>query len=440
MRKKLAIFCDGTWNDLRMPALTNVARLAKCVASDAADGTPQIVFYDEGVGVAGGVSVLTNELVKLWGGAFGRGLDQKIENAYRFLVINYEPGDDIYIFGFSRGAYTARSLCGLIRKCGILKRSFFDKTPEALALYRDDRHPRDPVMVDFRTRYSHEQAAGSEDHARLGITAPESTRAPRAAESYEDLYQYRPADTYRMMYLGVWDTVGSMGIPDRFGLLRFLNRKYRFHDTDLSSLIASARHAVAIDEDRRVFGSTAMSNIDAVNREWAAATGWNVQNEYAPTYVPYDFRPYQQLWFPGDHGAVGGGNPQPALSSRTLLWIAEGAERAGLTLRWTCPPSEPALELEKAAQCLDPCANWRVNKDGSLRKPKQKDFLGEIGGFRPRSGPKRLDEVGDFAALRWCRDPSYRLGNLSILRGTTCPPPAKALPPAGFPPLEPEPQ
>ena len=165
MRKKLAIFCDGTWNDLRMTSPTNVARLAKCVASDAADGTPQIVYYDDGVGVASGISVLTDELVKIWGGAFGRGLDQKIEAAYRFLVANYEEGDDIYIFGFSRGAYTARSLCGLIRKCGILKRSFFDKTPDAMALYRNGQNPHNADMVDFRAAYSHEQAAGEEDHS-----------------------------------------------------------------------------------------------------------------------------------------------------------------------------------------------------------------------------------------------------------------------------------
>ncbi|MBP2161264.1 MULTISPECIES: DUF2235 domain-containing protein [Asticcacaulis] len=435
-KKKLAIFCDGTWNDLRMKTLTNVARLAKCVASETSNGVPQIVYYDEGVGVATGVSRLTNELTKLLGGAFGNGLDQKIEAAYRFLVSNYNPGDDIYIFGFSRGAYTARSLCGLVRKCGILKRSQFDKTPRAMELYRNGEHPSAPAMVEFRRAYAHEQASGEEDHKRLGLAL--EPVPPGAATDYESLYQYRPEGTYRMMYLGVWDTVGSMGVPERFGPLNFLNKKYQFHDTNVSSLIASVRHAVSIDEDRRVFGSTGMDNIGDLNRDWTAkTTGWDVQNPQAPNFVPYSYRPYQQLWFPGDHGAVGGGNAQPGLSSRTLIWIAEGAERMGLHFRWTCPPDEPALELELAAARLDPCANWRVNKDGSLKKPKERDFLGKVGGYRPRPGPRQLEDVSDFAWQRWCRDTGYRPENLSVLKGASCPPPLPPRPPAGFPPSPP---
>ena len=138
-RKRLAVFCDGTWDDLRMPSLTNVARLAKCVSAKGWDGREQIVFYDAGVGVATGVSPLVDRLVSVIGGAIGSGLDEKIENAYRFLVLNYEPGDEIFVFGFSRGAYTARSLCGLIRKCGIVRRECFDKIPEAMQIYRTKR-------------------------------------------------------------------------------------------------------------------------------------------------------------------------------------------------------------------------------------------------------------------------------------------------------------
>ncbi len=430
MHKKLAIFCDGTWNDLRMTSETNVALLAKCVASEDDDHVPQIVFYDEGVGVASDISVLSDELVKLWGGAFGRGLDRKVETAYRFIVANYEPGDDIYILGFSRGAYTARSLCGLIRKCGILKRRFFDQTPQAMQRYRDGLHPQDPTMVDFRTRYAYAEAAGTEDHARLKLQTRHAGQ-PSATTS-SGLYQYRPKGTYRLMYLGVWDTVGSLGIPDRFGLLQFLNKQYQFHDTDLSSLVASARHAVALDESRRVFGSTGMANIDDLNREWAAATGWDVQEAEDARHVPYPLRPYQQWWFPGDHGAVGGGNPEPGLSSHTLRWIAEGAERAGLKLRWNCPPDEPVMPLEEAAHLENPCADWRINKDGTRPKPNQKDALGEIGGFRPRAGPPTLADTGDFAITRWFRDDRYRPSNLSVLMGLTTAPSA-ATPPAGFP-------
>ena len=113
--KRLAVFCDGTWDDLRIPSLTNVARLAKCVSPKGWDGREQIVFYDAGVGVATGVSPLVDRFVSVLGGTIGSGLDDKIESAYRFLVLNYEPGDEIFVLGFSRGAYTARSLCGLIQ-------------------------------------------------------------------------------------------------------------------------------------------------------------------------------------------------------------------------------------------------------------------------------------------------------------------------------------
>lgn len=427
MTKKLALFCDGTWNDLRMADHTNVARLAKCVAPCADSGTRQIVYYDDGVGVASNISRLTDLLVQIWGGAIGRGLDRKIEDAYRFLVLNFEPEDDVYVFGFSRGAYTARSLCGLIRKCGILRREHFDMVPEAMALYRGMKHPRDPAMVDFRRAYAHPLAAGPEDHRHLGIGGGSDRRPP---ETLEDLYQYRPERSYRMMYVGLWDTVGSLGVPDRFRLLQFLNKQYRFHDTDASSLLASVRHAVSIDEDRRVFGSTPVANTDELNQEWADATGWNVADPMDPRFVAYEYRPYQQRWFAGDHGAVGGGNPEPGLSSHTLRWIAEGAARAGLAMI----VDDPGNELGRARVLENACADWRVNKDGTRRKPSQKDLLGEIGGFRPRPGPSQLDEVGDFAFERWRRDPFYRPANLSVLKGR--PGPARARPPRphGFPP------
>ncbi len=428
MPKKLAIFCDGTWNDLRMSARTNVSRLAKCVSPLASDGiTPQIVFYDEGVGVGSKVSKLADESVKLFGGAFGRGLNAKIEAAYRFLVSNYAPGDDLYIFGFSRGAYTARSLCGLIRKCGILRRDCFDLTPKALELYRNELHPRSPPMMDFRAAYTHPLAAGPEDYERLEV----SWRDPREVypETLEQLYQYRPERTYRMMYLGVWDTVGSLGLPDRLGgLSRRLNKRHAFHDTDASSLLASLRHAVAIDEERRVFSSTGFDNIDDLNQQWASHTGWDVNDPSLSGFVPYRYRPYQQLWFPGDHGAVGGGNAEPGLSSAALLWIAEGAEKAGLHLTRT-----PGNELAQAQALQNPCADWRVSKDGTRKKPGDKDMLGEIGGYRPRTGPRKLEEVADPTSERWCRMTAYRPANLTVLAGRPCPPAAPDLPPYRFP-------
>src|SRR5690606_17210148 len=117
--KRLVICCDGTWNradqeEDDIPCPTNVVKIAFRIAKRDGD-IPQLVYYDEGVGTG-------NSLDRVTGGAFGRGLEENIHQAYRFLIANYEPGDEIFLFGFSRGAFTARSLGGMIRKCGILGR------------------------------------------------------------------------------------------------------------------------------------------------------------------------------------------------------------------------------------------------------------------------------------------------------------------------------
>ena len=420
MKKKLAIFCDGTWNDLTHDATTNVVRLAKSVASVSRGGDPQIVYYDEGVGVAANVSVVADTLTKFLGGALGRGLDRKIEAAYRFLVLNYEPGDDVYVFGFSRGAYTARSLCGLIRKCGILKRECFNRTPRALELYRDKSlHPSSPEMKQFRAQYAHHLAAGEEDFDRIGIEPAESSQAATIAqnpETLEDLYQYRPKNMYRMMYVGVWDTVGAMGVPARFDWLK-LNRRYAFHDTDASTLLASIRHAVAGNEKRGLFDVTPISNIDELNLKWAARTGWNTSDSPDPRFVPYPFRPYQQRWFPGDHCSVGGGYSDSGLSSGALLWIAEGAARAGLAFSW-----DPLGELGAARRLANPMGD--IGGNGTFGMP--------AGELRQR-GPAHIGEIADATYERYERAGGYRPPNLSVLLGAPLPrPPAPAAPP-GFP-------
>src|SRR5689334_16842720 len=123
MPKRIVVCCDGTWNTPdetkgRRDLCTNVAHIAELIAVRDAANREQYVFYDKGVGTDSGV-------VDTWlGGAFGAGLDQKIQQAYLFVVENYEPGDEVFLFGFSRGAYTARSTAGLIRNCGVLRRQY----------------------------------------------------------------------------------------------------------------------------------------------------------------------------------------------------------------------------------------------------------------------------------------------------------------------------
>src|SRR5689334_12908982 len=147
MPKRIVVCCDGTWNTAGQqhngkPAATNVDRLRRLIPRVCADGVPQRVFYEEGVG--------TKPWELLRGGAFGYGLSQNVVSAYEFLVDEYEPGDQVYLFGFSRGAFTARSLAGMVRKSGILERSNTSRVREAFELYRDDRKPTDAGPVAFR--------------------------------------------------------------------------------------------------------------------------------------------------------------------------------------------------------------------------------------------------------------------------------------------------
>ncbi|BFO18636.1 hypothetical protein SHKM778_50240 [Streptomyces sp. KM77-8] len=115
MAKRLVVCCDGTWNFADQPSKTNVAKVALSVLPGSAAGKEQRVYYHSGVG--------TLRRERLRGGAFGAGLSRNVVDAYRFLVETYEADDELFLFGFSRGAFTARSLAGLVRNSGILRRS-----------------------------------------------------------------------------------------------------------------------------------------------------------------------------------------------------------------------------------------------------------------------------------------------------------------------------
>jgi uncharacterized protein (DUF2235 family) len=275
-KKRLVFNFDGTWNRVDSPCPTNVVLTAESVLPLGGDGIAQLNYYDQGVGTAKGERVS--------GGVFGRGLTRNLATAYRNLVFNYMPGDDIFVFGFSRGAFTARSFVGLIRNCGIVRREHADRTPRAIELYqsrREDDVPWGGRAKAFRADFAH--------------PLPE------------------------IAYLGIWDTVGALGIPNSFLIASFFNRKHRFHDHKLTDRVRSARHALAIDETRRSFEPTLWEGFDALN-----ATA-----DKTPTDAD---APYQQKWFSGVHSAVGGGLPGRGLSDQALEWVWAGARLAGLEL------------------------------------------------------------------------------------------------------------
>ena len=350
--KRIVIWCNGTWNTASADYSTNVQMGAQSVK--LADGKiQQLNIYLEGVG--------TSHLVNEWletrlAGAFGLGLFEKIAEAYRHIVFNYEPGDEIFIFGFSRGAYTARSLAGLLRKCGIVKKANAKQIRDAFEFYKDpDVRPSSDLAQQFRMEHSPE------------VITKESDREWRVAHGLS------PEDAEKLSlicikYLGVWDTVGALGVPQHLVVSKLFNtnRKYAFHDTELSSSVKSARHAVAVDEDRLSFTPSLWSNLDILNAN-------------------HPMVPFQQKWFPGDHGSIGGGGDIVGLSNVAFRWIIEGAQQQGLKfdedmLAYFADLENPVAPLKNIS--------------------KQTGFFDNIYRRAPRNGPQRLEELSDSTLLR----------------------------------------
>jgi uncharacterized protein (DUF2235 family) len=270
--KRLVVCCDGTWNTPDevtdgKPAQTNVARIARAIAPVDARGTEQRVYYRKGVG--------TGRFDHFLGGALGWGLSRNVQDAYMFLVDNYRVGDEIFLFGFSRGAYTVRSVVGLIRNSGLLRRRHAGKLGEAYALYRD---------------------RGEDSH-------------PRAAEA--ELFRRSFSREVRIRFLGVWDTVGALGIPLELPGIQLVNERWQFHDVKLSTSVDNAFQALAIDERRKPFTPAI----------------WEQQ----PGAQAVDQR-LEQVWFAGVHSDVGGGYPQTGLSDVALAWMRNRAGECGLAV------------------------------------------------------------------------------------------------------------
>jgi hypothetical protein len=279
--KRIVVLIDGTWGKEDTGADTNVAKLdsGKKVVTQAfikeqsTDGTVQNVHYHEGVGAEG-------DLVrKLLGGAIGLGLKKIIQDAYEFVVADYNVGDEIYIFGFSRGAYAARALAGLIGASGIQRRK--------------DAQEFEVAWNHYRVKPSARQQPRTASLADQKTIADYHSLAARAAFH----------DTRSIKCVAVWDTVGSYGIPAGIGLAP-LARFYAqitlgFHDTSFGEHIEVGLHALAVDEHRRPF----------------VPTFWTMPKGKRPNgHV-------EQTWFAGAHENVGGGCADSGLSDQALIWM-----------------------------------------------------------------------------------------------------------------------
>jgi uncharacterized protein (DUF2235 family) len=362
---KRLIFCfDGTWNTLDARCPTNVVLTAETVLPMAPDGKAQAVFYDQGVG--------TGKFERLGGGMFGWGIVDRLGDAYRFLTFNYTPGDEIFVFGFSRGAFTARSFVGMLRNCGVVSRSQAGRIGEAIDWYRARSQSRGPDSLPtlrFRADISPTVCVTEEEDAwrQANVVGYVAGSAPLLS----------------IRYLGVWDTVGALGVPTRYQLLAFFNRKYRFHDTALSALVTSGRHAVAIDERRDDFTPTLWSNVDDLNRR----AGADPDSSKAP---------YQERWFPGVHCGVGGGGDFRGLSDQSLAWVWDGAQRAGLALDTTVG----SRLFELSPDLRSPLSPFDEDSLG-LWQRTQTAVVNSVWRRADRKGPTAFRDVSYSARRRW---------------------------------------
>ncbi|KAE8148751.1 hypothetical protein BDV25DRAFT_168257 [Aspergillus avenaceus] len=267
-RKRLIVCCDGTWENSTSDSFqppTNVTRLSRSISREAVvkeDGVnkriSQIVYYQKGVGTG-----LLGD--KLGGGAIGLGLSSNVRSAYGFLADNYDDGDEIFFFGFSRGAYTARAVAGLVTNLGLLTARGMDNFT---AVYNDyyEKNGQSGTKMNYQD---------GEWRARVG-------------------FRLKPLPQFTVRIIGVWDTVG---FHDTW-LGRMLGEQFEVPGTALSPDVKYAFQALALDEARNTY-KPVLWHLPEVNAE----------------------QELLQVWFSGYHSDVGGGASDPGLSDITLAWM-----------------------------------------------------------------------------------------------------------------------
>ena len=291
MPKNIVIFSDGTGREGGKGHSTNVYKVFNIVL----DRSPQqIAFYDSGLGTG---------WRKFTGLAGGRGFGRNLREGYEFIFDNYQAGDRIFLFGFSRGAATVRSLSAFLHMFGILPKSRRDLIGEAYKIYKDgDADKRKRRAAEFVAR-----------HRTMWTT---------------------------VTFVGVWDTVAALGLPIK-GLDAVINWlpfwKHRFHNYELSRCVEHAYHALAIDDERKTYHPVLWDRLPDAREEDDARTVM------------------QQVWFAGMHSDIGGGYAEAALSDIALEWMVQRAVEHGLRIYHaepaTCRP-DPNGVMHDARQGL----------------------------------------------------------------------------------------
>ncbi|KAL0951250.1 hypothetical protein HGRIS_007968 [Hohenbuehelia grisea] len=282
VKKRLVICCDGTWQDgigvKTASTYTNILRLARTINNEDErfnPPIPQIVFYQSGVGTE------KNFYSQFVEGATGSSLPSKVEEAYAFIAHNYFPGDEIFLFGFSRGAYTARMVAMLIGEIGILDRTDMEHFADIFVKLQElDKSEDERKKAALRKNLEPWTCHGSPGKKRAD---PDS-------------------DSFTIKIVGVFDTVGSLGLPEELTLVSPKTRSlFGFPDRHLGLHIERAYQALALNEMRADFDCTKFEQTEDGRRK----------NQVL-----------KQCWFTGAHTDIGGGYDEHDLADITLAWMA----------------------------------------------------------------------------------------------------------------------
>lgn len=361
--KRIIICFDGTWNRIDADEPTNVLKMATGITPHSENGTGQIIYYDEGVGTSGSL------IKKLKDGAFGLGVRKNLREAYQFLMFNYDPMDEVYVFGFSRGAFTARSFVGLIRSVGIIQRDQVRQVPAAIKLYKKGLGYAHEDLLAFRAKHSrHISTCGKDEQHRCEV-----------------LDDYLPGSSlpFKFRYVGLWDTVESIGfwkilwasfVPRKQNT--FVDSDHKYHDHKLNGIVAAGRHAVAIDERRQHFHS----------EPWGAVSRRNTQLGFE---IDDEDRPLQEKFFPGNHGSVGGGGDIKGLSDGAFEWVLEGAKKVGLK-----------LDVSATSSIYNILPDHQVPLRNTTKPPKLTSRLNPFKQTRSHK-PNGMYEIHESAQRRW---------------------------------------
>jgi len=319
--RNIAVFIDGTWNRSGTRYPTNVRKLFVATPEGVVNGYEQFKLYVPGVGrkpkadfgsladrdyevelsrhlrreMPTGTATIFRGVV---GGAFGNGTAARIKATYHYLCKNYDRrrGDRVFMFGFSRGAFAARSLAGFAGRLGLLLANKLEHVERAYEIYERSEDPAHTELADFLEKLTGRRMVTSDDE------------------------YYLP-----MHFLGVWDTVASLGLPSR---LEWLTAPFtEYHQVEVPPSVMTARHALALHELRGFFEPL--------------------------LWQPGGHTDLKQVWFAGAHADVGGGYEvgQTGLSDIALRWMAEEAKRCGLNVDesatwWTPWEASPAVHQE----------------------------------------------------------------------------------------------